>query len=100
MTLALAAPAKSTKIVAEGENNLMTAEEILNCDKWLAELGILMDKLDAGEITEKDYRKLCFELDKKYNLVDDKDADFYLTSENENLIEAENNFSGQIAVNF
>ena len=78
----------------------MTAEEILDCDKWLAELGILMDKLDAGEITKKEYRKLCFELDKKYNLADNSDAKFYLAEENENLVEEENNFSGQFAVNF
>ena len=78
----------------------MTAEEILDCDKWLAELGILMDKLDAGEITKKEYRKLCFELDKKYNLAEDNDADFYLSEENENLVEEENIFGGQIAVNF
>lgn len=78
----------------------MTAEEISECDKWLAELGILMDKLDAGEITQKEYRKLCFELDKKYNLAEDNDADFYLSEENENLVEEENIFGGQIAVNF
>ena len=59
-----------------------------------------MDKLDAGEITQKEYRKLCFELDKKYNLAEDNDADFYLSEENENLVEEENIFGGQIAVNF
>lgn len=85
---------------ADVKNNLMTAEEISECDKWLAELGILMDKLDAGEITQKEYRKLCFELDKKYNLAEDNDADFYLSEENENLVEEENIFGGQIAVNF
>lgn len=85
---------------ADVKNNLMTDEEISECDKWLAELGILMDKLDAGEITQKEYRKLCFELDKKYNLAEDNDADFYLDKENENLVEEENNFSGQVAVNF
>ncbi len=85
---------------ADVKNNLMTAEEISECDKWLAELGILMDKLDAGEITQKEYRKLCFELDKKYNLAEDNGADFYLSEENENLVEEENIFGGQIAVNF
>ena len=85
---------------ANVKNNLMTAEEISECDKWLAELGILMDKLDEGEITQKEYRKLCFELDKKYNLAEDNDADFYLSEENENLVEEENIFGGQIAVNF
>lgn len=85
---------------ADVKNNLMTAEEISECDKWLAELGILMDKLDAGEITQKEYRKLCFELDKKYNLAEDNDAVFYLSEENENLVEEENIFGGQIAVNF
>ena len=85
---------------ADVKNNLMTTEEISECDKWLAELGILMDKLDEGEITQKEYRKLCFELDKKYNLAEDNDADFYLSEENENLVEEENIFGGQIAVNF
>ena len=89
---------------ADVKNNLMTAEDKAESEKWLAELGKLMDKLDADEITEKEYRKLCFELDKKYNLAEDSDADFYLAdgndSEIENLIEEENNFSGQVAVNF
>ena len=88
---------------ADVKDNLLTAEEKSECDNWLSELGILMDKLDSGEITEKEYLKLCFELDKKYNLAEEDDADFYLATENdevENLVEEENNFSEQIAVNF
>ncbi len=88
---------------ADVKDNLMAAEEIFECDKWLAELGILMDKLDAGKITEQEYRNLCFELDKKYNLAKDTDADFYVGTENdevENSIDDENNLIGQIAIHF
>lgn len=88
---------------ADVKDNILTTEEKSECDNWLSELGILMDKLDSGKITEKEYLKLCFELDKKYNLAEENDADFYLETEN-NEVEIsdseENHFIGQIAVPF
>lgn len=86
---------------ADVKDNILTAEEKSECDNWLSELGILMDKLDSGEITEKKYLKRCFELDKKYNLAEENDADFYLATENDEVEisdSEENHFIGQIAV--
>lgn len=63
----------------------ISTDEKSECDKWLDELGKLMDEFDAGKITEMEYRKLCFELDKKFNIADDNDEDFYLNLNDDEL---------------
>ena len=42
------------------------------------------------DLQEMEYRKLCFELDKKFNIADDNDEDFYLNS-NDDEFEIEEN---------
>lgn len=81
-------------------DKFMTDEEKSECDKWLAELGKLMDKLDAGEISQTEYRKNCFELDKKYGIATAEDKEFYLGGEDENSAEYDTNLIGQVAVSF
>lgn len=64
-------------------DKFMTPQEQVECQTWLDELGKLMNARDAGEINAKEYCRLCFELDKKYGLADDEDADFYLNTDND-----------------
>ncbi|MBQ7197928.1 MAG: hypothetical protein IJS29_01565 [Selenomonadaceae bacterium] len=71
----------------------ISTDEKSECDKWLDELGKLMDEFDAGKINEMEYRKLCFELDKKFNIADDNDEDFYLNSNDDEFEIEENTIS-------
>ena len=64
-------------------DEFMTPQEQAECQAWLDELGKLMDARDAGKITAKEYCRRCFELDKKYELADDEDADFYLNADDD-----------------
>lgn len=64
-------------------DEFMTPQEQAECKAWLDELGKLMDARDAGEITVKEYCRLCFELDKKYGLADDEDTDLYLNADDD-----------------
>lgn len=93
------------------KNSLMSPEDKAECAKWLDELGKLMNEFDAGKITEYEYRKLCFELDKKFGIADDADEDFYLTDDYDGIDEEDdedfqanvddaNNFINPIAVHF
>ncbi len=61
------------------------------CDEWLTELDEIVLAHDAGEISAEEYWRLCFELDKKFGLADEEDADIYLGAEDEE------NFSEQIS---
>ena len=68
-------------------DEFMTPQEQADCQAWLEELGKLMDARDAGKITVKEYCRRCFELDKKYGLADDEDADLYFDEENDVAVE-------------
>ena len=74
-------------------DELMPSAEQAECDEWLAELSNLMDARDAGKITLDEYCALCFELDKKYGIATDDDAERYLD------IDAEENFPARISAN-
>lgn len=76
-------------------DEFMTAQEQAECQDWLAELGKLMEARDAGKINVKEYCRLCFELDKKYGIADDEDAELYL-AEDEDYNE-EPNFNAPLA---
>lgn len=69
----------------------MSPEEQAECDEWLTELDKIVLAHDAGEISAEEYWRLCFELDKKFGLADEEDADIYLGAEDEE------NFSEQIS---
>ena len=59
-------------------DEFMTPQEQCECQAWLDELGELMDARDAGKIDADEYCRLCFELDKKYGIADEEDAELYL----------------------
>ena len=61
----------------------------------LKELGELMDARDAGKLNVKEYCRLCFELDKKYGLADEEDAELYL-GEEEPDTDVENDFDAPL----
>ena len=74
-------------------DEIMTPQEQSECQDWLKELGKLMDARDAGKINVDEYCRLCFELDKKYGLADEDDAELYF----EEVGEDENNFTARFA---
>ena len=76
-------------------DELMTPQEQIECQSWLKELGELMDARDAGEINVKEYCRLCFELDRKYGLADEEDAELYL-GEEEPDTDVENDFDAPL----
>ena len=84
----------------EVRDKLMTAEEKTECDKWLAEFGKLLDKRDSGEITEMEYRKLCFELDKKQGIAEDVDENSYLYGDDEDATEFNSDYENNLVANF
>ena len=76
-------------------DELMTPQEQIECQIWLKELGELMDARDAGKLNVKEYCRLCFELDKKYGLADEEDAELYL-GEEEPDTDVENDFDAPL----
>jgi len=76
-------------------DELMTPQEQIECQAWLKELGELMDARDAGKLNVKEYCRLCFELDKKYGLADEEDAELYL-GEEEPDTDVENDFDAPL----
>ena len=80
-------------------DGLMSPQEQAECQNWLNELGKLMDARDTGKIDVNEYCRLCFELDKKYGIADDEDAELYLNDEEDDTADAhaENNFNARFA---
>ena len=64
-------------------DEFMTPQEQAKCQAWLDELGKLMDARDTGKISVGEYCRLCFELDKRYGLAEDEDAELYLNGDTE-----------------
>lgn len=69
-------------------DKFMTPAEQAECNAWLDKLGKLMDARDAGKITAEEYCWLCFELDKKYGIATDEDAERYLGTDAEEIFPA------------
>lgn len=86
------------------EEHGVNPDEKCEIDEWLEKLDKIIAERNANKITVTEYWQRCFELDKKYFLADEDDAKLYLgdtkTGETDSNFDEENNFIGQVAVNF